>query len=59
MKPLKLLAVALLATHLASAAESVDSGNQAVPPIDGGAAWSSDLGRHPGSVLDPPATGSG
>lgn len=56
----KLLAVALLAIHLAGAAEPAGSGPPAVPPlIDGGTAWPAGLERHPGSVLDPPADGPG
>lgn len=53
----KLLAVTLLAIHLAGAAEPAD--RPAVPPrIDGGAAWPAGLERNPASVLDPAAYGA-
>ena len=53
----KLLAVILLAIHLAGATEPADS--PAVPPrIDGGTAWPAGLEWTPGSVLDPAAYGA-
>lgn len=60
MNFLKLLAIALLAIHLAAAEELTGAGSPAVTPvIDGGKDWLAGVERggerYPGSVLDPPA----
>ncbi len=68
MNFLKLLAIAFLAIHLASAEEPGGASSPTVPPtIDGGKEWPAglerrlerDLEQYPGSVLDPPADGTG